>query len=228
MVKKIYDEQKINEDIGNEKYFNSRWTVWVHDFDCNDWKEYNYTNVYEINSIGTFWRFFNNFHLFDKQKNQFFIMRNKIKPMYEDNENKNGGRCSIKFECLSKPGKFDNGVNIMIAISMLVMNETFVSNNQDITGISYSIGNRSVLIKLWYKDAKKNNALVNNEKENEYFKTNLPTSLIPLKISTILKNSERWSNRKINSIKDIVSIQCSDIKPQWDIDTGINFNKTNY
>lgn len=217
--KQLYVEQSDPiVDFGNEKYLHSRWTVWIHKSDCKEWKESHYTNVYQIDSIGSFWRFFNNFHLFDKQKNQFFIMRNKIKPIWEDNENRDGGICSIKFECPSKPGKIDIGVNAMIAVCLLVMNETFISTNEEINGISYSIKNRSVLIKLWYKDAKKNNVLINGERDNEVFKSKLPASLVPLKIYSVLKNNEKGFGRKTDLIDDVVSIKCKEIKPEWEVE----------
>ena len=70
--KKIYISENI--DIGNTLYLHSPWSVFVHGTDCTDWTESSYTNIYMIDSIGSFWRFFNNFHMIDKTKNQIFIM----------------------------------------------------------------------------------------------------------------------------------------------------------
>ncbi|NBX75046.1 MAG: hypothetical protein EBQ92_00630, partial [Proteobacteria bacterium] len=83
--KPIYVENLENaNELGNNKYFNSPWTVWIHKSDCDTWTEDSYTNAYLINNIGSFWRFFNNFQLIDKLKNQIFIFKNKIKPIWED------------------------------------------------------------------------------------------------------------------------------------------------
>lgn len=151
--KELYIEKHDDIDYGNSMFLNSPWTVWIHKSGCkdDDWTESSYTNLFKIDNIGSFWRFFNNFHLFDKIKNQLFIMRNKIKPIWEDNENRKGGIYSLKFDYSSARGKVDIGTEIMICISLLVMNETLISNNNEINGISYSIKNKCVLIKIWCK-----------------------------------------------------------------------------
>ncbi len=232
----MYKEK--NEDgLGNNLYLNSSWTVWVHKQECQTWTEESYTNVYAINSIGTFWRFFNNFHLIDKVKNQLFIMRNKIKPIWEDNANKNGETCSIKLECYSRQGKIDVSVEIMICICLLVMNETFFQNNEEINGISYAIKNKSVLIKLWCKNY------------TGAIKEQLPTLLIN-KFITALKpveksinnsrrfgdsgryNDNRYQDSRYGGDKpryngegqryfndgSRISIKCVPIKPEYELD----------
>ena len=152
--KQLYSEkEEHNSDYGNDKFLNSQWTVWIHKPGCkdDDWTETSYINLYKIDSIGSFWRFFNNFHLFDKTKFQFFIMRNKIMPIYEDNENKKAGYFSYKFEHIYTKGGVDVGTEVMTSLCLLVMNETFSQSNNEINGISFSIKNKNVYIKLWFK-----------------------------------------------------------------------------
>jgi hypothetical protein len=204
--KQLYIETLDNANsLGNNMFLNSPWTVWVHKSDCLTWTEDSYTNIYVINSLGSFWRFFNNFHLLDKVKNQLFIMRNKVKPIWEDNENRNGGICSIKLDCFSKQGKSDVGVVAMTAICLLIMNETFVQyNNEEINGISYSIKNRSVLIKIWCKN----------------FSTKI-SEKIPLgffnKLDATLNSLDKYSfDRKKGENK--LSIRYSQIKPEYELD----------
>lgn len=192
-------------DYGNKHYLHNKWTVWVHRSENSDWTETDYTHVFDIDSIGTFWRFFNNFHLFDKSKNQFFIMRNKIKPIWEDNENKKGGICSIKFDCYSKPGRIDVGTEVMILVSLLVMNETLISNGEEINGISYSIKNKSVFIKIWYKTFETNGKEVD-------MKGKIPETL-RLKINSVLRSLERGGFGKKS--ENEVSIWQKPIKPEY-------------
>jgi len=200
--KKIYDEETKDEttDLGNTLYLHSIWSVFIHSVDCPDWTESSYTHIYTINSIGSFWRFFNNFHLLDKSKNQIFIMRNKIKPIWEDNNNRNGGICSIKMECQSKAGRTDLSTEVMTCICLLVMNETFILDNEEINGISYAIKNRNVLIKLWCKN------YTNNVSEK------LPLGLMH-KIDTILQNSDRIKRYHDSKL----SIKYMQIKPEYEV-----------
>lgn len=198
--KQLYVETRLSaQDMGNNMFLHCFWTVWTHKEDCADWTEKSYTSVYEIDSIGKFWRFFNNFHLFDKKENQFFIMRKKIKPIWEDNENRKGGICSIKFDSFSRPGKIDVGTEMMISVCLLIMNETFLLNNSEINGISYANKNRSVLIKIWSKN-------YTTDMPNE-----IPTSLM-IKFDTVLRNMDRSHFGKKTENK--ISIQYKPIKPE--------------
>lgn len=196
----FYVESRLSsQDMGNNMFLHCPWTVWTHKENCDDWTEKSYTNVYEIDSIGKFWRFFNNFHLFDKKENQFFIMRKKIKPIWEDNENRKGGICSIKFDSFSKPGKIDVGTEMMISICLLIMNETFLLNNEEINGVSYDVkNNRSVLIKIWSKNYTTN------------MPDKIPTSLM-IKFDTVLRNIDKSHYGK--KIENKISIRYKPIKP---------------
>lgn len=191
----------INKDIdfGNDKYLSSPWTVWVHKNECTDWSELSYKNIYTIDSIGTFWRFFNNFHLLDKLSNNFFIMKNQIKPIWEDNENRTGGIYSVKLDT----GYIQNDSKIscesMISLCLLIMNETMISKNNEINGISYGIKNKSTLIKVWYKNYDFNII--------DY----LPVELFN-QIDTVLKGDNRSSYKKG---ENKISIQIKPIKPDF-------------
>lgn len=186
------------QDNGNTRYLNSQWTIWVHRNDCTDWTLSGFKDIYVINNISTFWSFFNNFHNINKEENQFFIFRDKIKPIWEDNNNRNGGICSIKLDCYDKNNKIDVGCEVMICFCLLMMNETLLLNNQEINGISYSIKNRSVLIKIWCKDVKSN------------IEDQLPKNLIT-KISNIIKNTTSFKKYENN-----VNIRYNPIKPEYE------------
>jgi hypothetical protein len=209
--KELYIENNdTNNILGNNLFLNSQWTVWVHKSDCPIWTEHSYTNIYLINNIGSFWRFFNNFHLLDKVKNQLFIMRNKIKPIWEDNDNRNGGICSIKIDCYGHRNydSTDIGCDVMTCISLLVMNETFIQNTDEINGISYSIKNKSILIKLWCKNF------------NVKIIDRLPFTFFD-KLDNILKNSGGEFNRSSHSYArkndNKLSIRYIKIEPEYEL-----------
>ena len=189
------------EEFGNTEYLNSPWTVWIHKTDCNVWREQDYKNIYVIDSIGSFWRFFNNFHLLDKATNQIFIMRNQIKPIFEDNENRKGGRCSIKLNCYSRHGKIDIGSEVMTCICLLMMNETLIPGNNKINGISYDIRHRSVYIKIWCKDGSID------------IIESLPVSFFN-KLNMLLKASDKGNNFGRQKYESKISLVWSQIEPE--------------
>jgi hypothetical protein len=200
--KQIYDENKTYGDIGNDKKLNSYWTVWVHKINNPDWKLTGYQKIYVINSIGSFWRFFNNFQLLNTYHNQIFIMREEIAPIWEDVNNKFGGICSLKIDSIQRGLKTDLSTEVFSLISLLVMNETFVGDSKNINGISYSVKKRSSLIKLWTKSY-----------SPEYdFTKDLPVPLMNK------FNNEMQKQSKNNSIGDgKVSIQYKQIKPEFEM-----------
>jgi hypothetical protein len=195
---KIEDNiQDRDETDGKNNYLNSQWTVWVHRNDCNDWGINSYKNIYLIDSIGSFWEFFNHFHKINKEDNQYFIMRNKIKPIWEDNNNRNGGICSLKMDCYDRNNKTDVGCEIMICLCILIMNETFIQENSEINGISYSVKNRSIYVKLWTK-----------EFQND-IKEKLPQNLMT-KFNNVVRNNmfKKFDNN--------ISVRYTSIKPEYD------------
>lgn len=200
-MKKLYIEpteycEEHENELGNTKFLNSSWTVWMHKAnvgkDVKEWLESTYTSIYVINSIGSFWRFFNNFQMLDKVNYQYFIMRNKIKPIWEDNDNRNGSICSFRVEY---------GPSAMTCMSLLIMNETFMTGNEDINGISYLIKNKSILIKVWYKIG-----------------TNKVVDKIPIefmnKLDAFIKNNDKFGKHENSSI----TIRHTPIEPQYALD----------
>jgi len=200
--KPIYNESINYGDIGNEKKLNSYWTVWVHRLNCNDWTISGYQKIYVINSIGSFWRFFNNFQLINTYTNQIFIMREEIAPIWEDVNNKFGGICSIKIDSIQRGMKTDLSTESFATICMLIMNETFVQNNKNINGISYSVKKRASLVKIWTK----------TYDESKDFTKELPVTLI----NKFNQELQRQSKSVLNNDGKI-SIQYKQIKPEYDI-----------
>ncbi len=200
--KEIYDETKDYGDIGNELKLNSYWTVWVHKSDNQDWTLQSYQKRYVINSIGSFWRFFNNFQFYDCYKNQLFIMRGEIAPIWEDVNNKFGGICSIKVDSTQRGFKTDISTEIFISICMLVMNETFLMNNEDINGISYNVKKRGILIKLWTKTHHKDNKFIDDLPKPLFNKFN---SELQKQLNGILGDNYK------------MSIQYKQIKPEYEL-----------
>ena len=127
-------------------------------------------------------------------------MRKKIKPIWEDNENRKGGIYSIKFDTYSRPGKIDAGTEMMMCICLLIMNETFLLNNSEINGISYAIKNRSVFIKIWSKNYTTN------------MPDKIPTSLM-IKFDNVLRSLDRTSHYGKKS-ENKISVMYKPIRPE--------------
>jgi hypothetical protein len=199
--KKIYDENVDYGDIGNELKLNSHWTTWEHRFDNQDWTLHGYQKRYIINSIGSFWRYFNHFQFYDNYKNQLFIMRGEIAPIWEDVNNKFGGICSIKIDSTQRGFKTDISTEIFVSICMLIMNETF-PYVEDITGISYNVKKKNILVKIWTKTFHPDNKFISE----------LPKTLINKFNSELQKQLMNIFGPDYK-----MSIQYKQIKPEYNL-----------
>ena len=205
--KKIYNQDAPNNDIGNDMKLNTYWTVWIHKNSNTNWTLSGYQKVYQINSIGSFWRFFNNFQYFNAMDNQLFIMREEIAPIWEDVNNKFGGICSMKINSIQKGMKTDISTEIFSIIALLIMNETFILDNKNINGISFSMKKRHVLIKMWTKTF-----------EETKFIKELPALLMTTFNNEILKQLKSSEFKSYNQTDDYkITIQYKQIKPEYEM-----------
>lgn len=149
---------------------NDKWVLWFHDPNDTNWDFSSYLNIYDINSIETFWDVFNNINKSNVENGMFFIMREGIKPLWEDDKNKEGGCWSFK---ILKKNIFDSWLDVCVNC----VNETLVKNINDanlITGISISPKKSFCIIKIWNNDKNKNSKdLINDNLLNLNIKESL-------------------------------------------------------
>lgn len=147
-------------DDGSSYRFNSCWNVWVHEISSNNWELESYKKIFTISNMQTFWFFFNNFEKLDYRRYDFYIMKNNIKPRWEDTANINGGVCSMRLPCT-------NFIDLWIIICIYIIAEKVVSYNNDITGIIFNLRNCWTLFKIWNADYDNNiNENMNDKLKN--------------------------------------------------------------
>ena len=142
-----------------ENIFLNKWNLWYHHIK-DDWTVNGYKKIYEINNSKTFWELYNNW---DKIGGllckQFFLMKNDIKPLWEDEMNKNGGCWSFKIS--------ENQVNELweeLSV-LLVTNEILSEFKDDIVGLSLCLKkNNFCVVKIWNSNCKNNSIKILNPK----------------------------------------------------------------
>ena len=150
---------------------NNKWILWFHDPINNDWSFESYINIHTINTIESFWEVFNNINKLNIENGMFFLMKDGIKPMWEDEKNKNGGCWSFK---ILKENIYETWLDLIINC----INETIltdVSINDVINGLSVSPKKTFCIVKIWIKnniskDIINNNIININTKECIYKK----------------------------------------------------------
>lgn len=142
----------LNDKLDNklEHKLNSKWVLWYHDPENSNWDFKSYEKIYLFDTIEQFWSLHNYIQNDLLYSGMFFIMKENINPMWEDNNNINGGCWSWKI--LKK-----NSYNAWLNLSASLIGETLSSENSFINGISISPKKGFCIIKIWNNDTKKNN-----------------------------------------------------------------------
>ena len=123
------------------------YNLWIHDIYDRDWSINGYKNIYQIETVGQFWKIFNNFQKLGLKFTHFFLMKKNIEPTWEHEQNRDGGVCSLKIE-------LDNAISVYEDLCIRMMCGTLNNEPSDINGISISPKNTWAIIKIWNKDNK--------------------------------------------------------------------------
>jgi hypothetical protein len=135
----------------------NKWTLWFHN-EKDNWKLSGYKNLYDINTVGDFWKLNNNWNYIKGiNYKHYFLMKNNITPLWEDPENINGGCWSFKIH-------EDQSELLWIDLSSYLVCEQLISNADDVNGISICLKkNNYSVIKIWNKDSKNNSLNIINK-----------------------------------------------------------------
>jgi len=135
--------------IVNEHKLNSFWNFYIHLQNDDDWSYTSYHNIttlkYAEEAI-----LLNEEIPFDLiKKTMLFVMRNNIKPMWEDIQNQDGGGFSFKVHN-------KNIESVWKKLFYLLMGESLTnsSNFESINGISLSPKKSFCIVKIWMKNCK--------------------------------------------------------------------------
>lgn len=128
-------------------YFNDIWSFYFHDPYNIDWSINSFKFICNISNIDDFIKLYITFReiIF---KGMFFIMREHIQPIWEDENNINGGCFSLKIYK-------ENIQEKLFELSALLLGENLgktdeISNN--INGISISPKKNYYIIRIWIKN----------------------------------------------------------------------------
>ena len=157
------DIEDTEEEVECVNKLESKWNIWYH-HQKNNWKLDSYKNIFEIGSVKSFWDFNNNIDLVGGINSQhYFMMREGITPIWEDEKNKKGGCWSIKIP-------MEKSYELWIKLSMYIIGETITNSEKLVNGISICPKNASTsVVKIWIND-NSNSSIQNLPTEilNEY------------------------------------------------------------
>lgn len=136
---------------------NDKWRLYYHLINNNDWSINSYVKLIEFDSLE---QTIENYKYIDEdilKKTMLFLMREKINPIWEDENNINGACYSFKIQN-------KNITNVWKSISYSLVSENLLSENTDkINGISVSPKKFFCILKIWIKDTSLSNVKFLND-----------------------------------------------------------------
>ena len=145
----IIENNNTNEKINQDKEINlklkSKYTLWYHNSNNNNWNLDSYINICEFESVIDILKCNVTMQNFKQliTNGMFFIMKGDIKPTWEDTLNINGGCISWKINKV-------NVINIWINfVELFLCNSFDVFEEYDLNGISISPKKHNNILKLW-------------------------------------------------------------------------------
>lgn len=154
------------------KYMNKlddSYTLWLHNVFDNDWSINGYKKIYTFNTLEDGISLIENINSELVEKTMLFLMKNNIKPIWEDEKNYNGGCFSYK---INNNFVYDVWKNISYRLIGNTINEDInIINN--ITGISISPKKTYCIIKIWISNS--NKEIINNNLFNNFIEEQLKT-----------------------------------------------------
>lgn len=131
-----------------------KWSLWYH-HEKDNWKISGYKKIYDVCNSTDFWKLHNNW---DKIKGinykHYFFMKEGIIPIWEDQQNINGGCWSFKVN-------EDQTLNLWTDLAVYLVTDQLLNDKQDVVGISSCLKkNNNSVVKIWNKNSK--NSSLNN------------------------------------------------------------------
>ena len=124
----------------------SKWILWYHPTDNNDWSMESYKKVFEIKTYYDLLYIMKNLN--NVASGMFFIMREGIKPIYEDPQNMSGGYWSIRLMKRDSHEYFKKIVYYIVMEDLMKKCE----HNSKINGLSISPKINNCIFKIWNND----------------------------------------------------------------------------
>jgi len=136
------------ENFIDKKYnLESNWTFWAHLPHDTDWSPSSYKEMINISSFDELINLYENLPDIIIKNCMIFLMREGIKPTWEDESNKNGGCFSYKIINKSVVNTWKNLSYLLIGESLLSKEKVKIIN-----GITISPKKSFCIIKIWLSD----------------------------------------------------------------------------
>ena len=124
---------------------NSSCKLWYHAINNNNWDISSYDKLYDINNNFDSMILKEMIHKNHLLNGMFFVMKDNIEPIWENDDNKNGGYLSYKISN-------DIVIDIWNKLLFKTINNELVLDESKYNGFSYTPKKKFGIFKIWFND----------------------------------------------------------------------------
>jgi len=128
------------------------WTLWFFRNDRNRVWSDNQVPIITFNTVEDFWALYNHIELASKLSAgcDYSLFKEGVKPMWEDEKNRHGGRWLINLDKKQRQSSLDN---FWLEVMLCLIGESFEDHSQYVNGAVVSVRTKCDKIGMWLGDS---------------------------------------------------------------------------
>jgi translation initiation factor 4E len=146
------DNLDAEPELLNKHPLQNSWTLWFFKNDKNRNWEDNQRSIITFNTVEDFWALYNHIELASKLNAgcDYSLFKEGVKPMWEDERNRRGGRWVIN---LNKSQRAQSLDKIWLEVMLCLIGEAFDDHSKFVNGAVVSVRTKGDKIGMWLGDA---------------------------------------------------------------------------
>ncbi|XP_043472144.1 eukaryotic translation initiation factor 4E-1A-like [Leptopilina heterotoma] len=135
------------------------WTLWYYEQDRSKSWEESQREIAKFDTAEDFWSLYNHIKSASELRNgsDYSMFKEGVRPMWEDDANKNGGRWLINLEKKQRPTELDR---FWLEILLCMIGEGFNEFSEDICGAVVNVRARQDKLALWTGNANSSQSIM--------------------------------------------------------------------
>nr|CAG6407537.1 Eukaryotic translation initiation factor 4E1 [Euborellia annulipes]CAG6407544.1 Eukaryotic translation initiation factor 4E 1 [Euborellia annulipes] len=178
----VEEVTKNTDDLSIDSYIKhplqNTWTLWYYEHDrIKNWEE-NQKKIISFDTAEDFWSLFTHIKLASdlRQGCDYSLFKKDIRPMWEDDANKRGGRWLISLDKKQRTNDLDN---YWREVLLCLIGEAFDEHSDEVCGAVVNIRGKGDKIGVWTADCSKGNSVIEiGKKIKERLKMDRNTTLV--------------------------------------------------
>ena len=154
----VAEKASIPPELKSKHPLHNKWTLWFFQFDKNQAWEDNLQEVSSFEYVEDFWALFNHIEPASRLPTgcDYSMFKYGVKPMWEDDSNKHGGRWLINFQRNHREALDECWLEVLLCL----IGEQFGDDGETVNGAVVAVRNKGDKIGLWTSDWKHSNEIM--------------------------------------------------------------------